>query len=363
MSILAIGPGWLGRLGDEMRAAGLAGRAFLISDDQVFPRYGDVAITALVHAGYDVAPYQIAAGERSKSLATVATLYDWLIGQRIERGDAVVALGGGVVGDVAGFAAATVLRGVPLVQVPTTVLAQIDSSIGGKVGVDHPQGKNLIGAFHPAHLIVSDVETLRSLSPRDLASGWAEAIKCAMILDAELLDRLDAHAAGLCNLAGSGLPSDVLSAVVERCARHKVAVVEADEREANLRMILNYGHTIGHALEAALGYTGLLHGEAVSLGMVTAGRLAVAQGLLTPAVAARQNEVLAHFGLPTAYPPELPPLTVEQVLAPMFRDKKARGARLRWILLDRLGHAQIVSGVPLSLVEATVSDLLQPVPV
>src|SRR6185312_955092 len=175
-------------------------------------------------------------------------LYDWLAEQRAERIDSVVALGGGVVGDVAGFAAATFLRGMPLVQVPTTVLAQIDSSIGGKVAVNHPLGKNLVGAFHSARLIVGDVATLRSLPPRELSAGWAEAVKCGMILDPELFDLLGEHAAELCDPGSALFQSRLLVDVVERCAQHKVRVVEADLREANLRMILNYGHTIGHGL-------------------------------------------------------------------------------------------------------------------
>ncbi len=358
MSKLVIGRGILGQLGEQMREVGLHGRAFLVSNERVFPLYGEAALAGLRAGGYEVAVYQLPDGEPTKSLASCSTLYDWLADHRAERIDAVVALGGGVVGDVAGFAAATFLRGMPLVQVPTTVLAQIDSSIGGKVGVNHPKGKNLIGAFHPARLIVGDVDTLRTLSHRELADGWAEGIKCAMILDAELLDVLEKHVAGLTDPDSADFRSDLLVAVINRCARHKVRIVAEDEREAGLRMILNYGHTIGHGLEAALDYEGLLHGEAVSIGMVGAAALSVALGLLDPTVARRQNALLAAFGLPTRCPPDLPRLTVDDVLDQMTRDKKARGARLTWILLDRLGHARIESGVPLSLVRETVAGLL-----
>ncbi len=353
MSVLAYGRGLLGQLGKKLREVGLSGRAFVISDDVVYPLYGEEAMAGLRAAGYESAAYQLPAGEPTKCLQTASILYDWLVDQRAERIDAIVALGGGVVGDVAGFVAATFLRGMPLVQVPTTILAQIDSSIGGKVGVNHPKGKNLIGAFHPARLIVGDTDTLRSLSPRLLADGWAEGIKCAMILDAELLDVLEAHADGLGDLSSPLVPE-----VIERCAQHKVRVVTEDEHEAGLRMILNYGHTIGQALEAALDYQVLLHGEAVSIGMVGAAEIAVRRGLLEPSLAERQNRVLARFGLPTRFPADAPPPQVDSVMERMTRDKKSRGAQLRWILLDRIGHARIEAGIPLELVREVVAELL-----
>ncbi|HVB96896.1 MAG TPA: 3-dehydroquinate synthase [Chloroflexota bacterium] len=355
MSELTIGSGVLDALGARMRAIGLNGRAFLISDDQVYPLYGEKALAALRDAGLVADHFELPAGEASKSLGATYAIYDWLVEQRAERIDAIVALGGGVVGDVAGFVAATFLRGMPLVQVPTTVLAQIDSSIGGKVGVNHPKGKNLIGAFNPARLILSDTDSLRSLPRREIAAGWAEAIKCAMILDAELLDVLEANAASLCDLSSS-----LVSAVVERCAQHKVRVVTEDERESGLRMILNYGHTIGHALEAVLNYEGLLHGEAVSIGMVGAARLSVERGGLQPHEAARQNTVLARFGLPTQLPESMPRPSVDSILEAMTRDKKSRGADLRWILLDRVGQARVESGVPWPLVRDAVLALLGP---
>ena len=354
VSVLAYGRGLLGQLGMKLREVGLSGRAFVISDDVVYPLYGETVTAGLTSAGYEVAAYQLPSGEPTKSLHSASMLYDWLVEQRAERIDSIVALGGGVVGDVAGFVAATFLRGMPLVQVPTTILAQIDSSIGGKVGVNHPKGKNLIGAFHPARLIVGDTDTLRSLSRRVLADGWAEAIKCAMILDAELLDVLEAHADSLIDLT-----SPLVPAIIERCAQHKVRVVAEDERESGLRMILNYGHTIGQALEAALNYQVLLHGEAVSIGMVGAAEIAVRRGLLEASLAERQNRVLARFGLPTRFPADASPPPVDTVIERMARDKKSRGAQLRWILLDRIGHARIEAGVPLDLVRDVVTELLE----
>lgn len=353
MSALAIGSGLLTRLGAALRDAGLGGRVFVISDDRVFPLWGDAAVAGLRAGGYAVATYQLPAGELTKCLASAQLLYDWLVEHRAERVDTIVALGGGVVGDVAGFVAATFLRGVPFVQVPTTVLAQVDSSIGGKVGVNHPKGKNLIGAFYPARLIVGDTDTLRTLPRRDVAAGWAEAVKCGLILDAELFDVLDANAAGLCDLSSPMVP-----AIVERCAQHKVKVVEEDEREADLRRILNYGHTIGQALEAALDYGVLLHGEAVSIGMSGAAAIAVRVGLLDRSAAARQDAVLAHFGLPTRFPTGVTRPSVDLIVERMARDKKSRASQLHWVLLDRIGHARIESGVSMDLVAAVVEELL-----
>ena len=354
MSSLVIGRGLLGHLGQTMREAGLDGRVFVISDDQVFPLYGDLTVRGLRESGYDLASSVLSAGERTKSLASTYQLYDWLVDQKAERRDTIVALGGGVIGDVAGFVAATYLRGLPFVQVPTTVLGQVDSSIGGKVAVNHAKGKNLIGAFYPAQLIVADVDTLRSLSPRELAAGWAEAIKCAMILDAPLLDLLSEHASGLIDPNSVEFQSDLLIEIVDRCARHKVKVVEEDEREANLRMILNYGHTIGQGLEAALNYEVLLHGEAVSIGMTAAAWLSVERGLFSWSDSQRQRTVLEQFGLPTEFPRGRHAPNVDVVLDRMTHDKKSRNATLRWVLLDRIGHAVIDANVPPELVRAAI---------
>ncbi len=358
MSDLAIGRGILGHIGQHLRQAGLRGRAFVVTDEKIFPRYGATTIESLRNSNYVVESFQLPDGETTKSLASAQLLYDWLADNKAERIDAVVALGGGVVGDIAGFTAATFLRGMPLVQAPTTVLSQIDSSIGGKVGVNHLKGKNLIGAFHPARLIVADVETLRSLSPRLLADGWSEAIKCAMILDAELLDVLDANAAALCDPTSPGFGSDLLVDIITRCAQHKMRVVLEDEREANLRMILNYGHTIAQGIEAALNYESLLHGEAVSIGMTGAAEISIGTGLLDKTSAARQRQVLTHFKLPIALPADVPKPRVEDVLDRMAQDKKSRGSRISWVLLDRIGHASISSDVPATLVRDTVERLI-----
>jgi 3-dehydroquinate synthase len=358
MSELAIGRGILDEAGPRMRDVGLRGRTFVISNECVFPLYGERLCDGLRSSGYEVAVFQLPDGEPTKSLSSVQLLYDWLAEHRAERSDPIVALGGGVLGDITGFTAATFLRGMPLVQVPTTVLAQIDSSIGGKVGVNHIRGKNLIGAFYPARLIVADVETLRSLPKRLLADGWAEAVKYGMILDAPLLDLLEGCALGLCDPTSEMFRSEQLIEIVRRCAEHKIRVVAEDEREANVRMILNYGHTIGQGIEAALGYEGLLHGEAVSIGMSGAAAISVEAGFLNSAAAVRQDEVLHRFGLPVALPPEFPRPTTESVLDRMAQDKKSRDARIRWVVLDRIGHARMEASIPPDLVYRTVDRLL-----
>ena len=326
-------------LGGKMRSAGLNGRAFLVSDENVHDSHGNVAMESLVQAGFRPESLTLPAGEPTKSFEVAQKIYEWLADQRAERSDNIVALGG-----------------MALVQVPTTLLAMIDSAIGGKVAVNLPRGKNLVGAFHQPRLIFADVNTLRSLPRREISSGWAEAIKCAMIFDQDLLQILRQESLGLLALS-----SDSLVEVIERCARHKISVVEQDEREAGLRMVLNYGHTIGHALEAALGYGALLHGEAVAIGMTGAADIAVRTNALAEHVVKRQRDTLAAFRLPTHLPLELCGRTsVDKVMASIAFDKKVRDKAVRWILLDDIGRTRIDAGVPQELVRQVVSDLVSP---
>ena len=290
--------GALPDLGRRLAQAGLGGRAFLIADANVHERWGAAAEEALRSAGFGVAVYTVPAGEASKSLETASAIYDWLVAQRAERGEAIVALGGGMVCDLAGFVAATFARGLPLVHVPTCLLAMVDAAVGGKVAVDHPQAKNLIGAFYQPRLVLADVSVLQTLPPRELTAGWAEVIKHALILDEELLRLLEENAED-----AQCLNPEVAERVIARSVALKAAVVSEDEREeTGRRTILNYGHTIGHGLEAAAGYAGLLHGEAVAVGMSGAARIAVRLGMLPPEVAQRQDALLARFGLPLRAP-------------------------------------------------------------
>jgi len=341
--------GALPDLGRRLAQAGLSGRAFLIADASVHARWGAAAEEALRSAGFVVAVYPVPAGEASKNLATAAAIYDWLVSQRAERGEAIVALGGGMVCDLAGFVAATFARGLPLVHVPTSLLAMVDASVGGKVAVDHPQAKNLIGAFYQPRLVLADVSLLQTLPQRELTSGWAEVIKHALIMDEELLCLLEANAE-----AALRLDPEVAERVIARSVTLKAAVVSEDEREeTGRRTILNYGHTIGHGLETAADYAGLLHGEAVAVGMSGAARIAVRLGILSSTVAERQDALLARFGLLL----RAPGVDAQKALSAMALDKKAQGGAVRWVLLEDIGRSVIRRDVPPPLVEEVVVEL------
>jgi 3-dehydroquinate synthase len=342
--------GALPDLGYHMAEAGLAGRAYLISDSMVHARWGAAAEEALQAAGLQVASHVVPAGETSKSLKTAAAIYDWLVSQRAERGEAIVALGGGMVCDLAGFVAATFVRGLPLVHVPTSLLAMVDAAVGGKVAVNHREAKNLIGAFYQPRLVLADVSTLQTLPPRELTTGWAEVIKHALIMDEGLLRLLEENADAVMSLEPA-----VTTEVISRSIALKAAVVSEDEREeTGRRTILNYGHTIGHGLETAAEYAGMLHGEAVAVGMAGAARIACRLGLLPPETAERQDALIARFGLPL----RASGVDAAKVLAAMSLDKKIKGGDIRWVLLKDIGRPVIRQDVPAALVEEVVSELL-----
>ena len=343
------GGGILPQLGGYMRKAGLKGKVGLIADENLSPAIVSTVVESLRAGGdFAVHVYRLPAGEASKSLRQASALYDWLLENRMERGDAIVALGGGVTGDLAGYVAATYLRGVPFAQAPTTVLAMADASIGGKVAVDHPKGKNLIGAFYQPALVLADMETLRTLPERPFREGFAEVIKTALILDADLFDFLEESVEDV--LARD---EDLLLVAIGRCMELKGWVVSQDEKESGLRAILNYGHTLGHALEAATGYGGLLHGEAVSIGMAAAGELSRRAGLLSAEELVRQNALLERFGLPT----RLPAVDIDTVLDAMALDKKARAGSVQWVMLEGIGKASQGHPVDMGTVRAVVEGL------
>ena len=348
-----VGWGLHRRLGEKLTAVAAPGRAFLITDEAVARRYAAPVSAALEGAGRQVALFAIPPGEESKSLAQLERLYHWLAAQRAERGDTVIALGGGVVGDLAGAAAATYLRGMALVHVPTTLLAMVDAAIGGKVAIDLPSGKNLVGAFHQPLAVVSDVATLASLPPRELAAGWAEVIKHAFIRDPELLEELERDGDALASLAAG--PDGRARAVrlVARNAAIKGAVVSADERESQLRLILNYGHTIGHALEAVTAYGRFRHGEAVAVGLMGAAEIARRVGLIDAALVERHRALLERFGLPVLAPGVEP----GALLSAIQGDKKVAGGRVRWVLLEGVGVPVIRQDVPPAIVEDVVAGL------
>ncbi len=345
-----VGWGALDRLGELLREQGLAGAAWIVSDSEVLPRHGDRALLSLREAGFAADAFAIPAGESSKNLDVTARVYDWLVSKRAERGHAVVALGGGVVGDLAGFVAATYLRGLPFVQAPTSFLAMVDASIGGKVAVDHPSGKNLIGAYYQPRLVVEDVSLLKSLPRRMLAEGCAEAIKHALIRDPQLLDDMEARADDLLHLEPA-----VTVDIVRRNVAIKAAVVSEDERDTGLRAILNYGHTVGHAIEAAGGYAQVLHGAADAIGMTTAAEIGWRMGVTPQHVIERQRAVLERYGLPTRAPKGIDP---QRVLDAIALDKKVAEGSVRWVLLEDIGRPVLRSDVPPELVREVVQEVL-----
>jgi 3-dehydroquinate synthase len=349
---ILIGPNLLSTLPEQLAQLGLRGALWLFGDAAAYAHYGPALEDPLRAAGYRLSSYQVPSGESSKDLAVAAQLYSWLIGGGVERRDAVLALGGGVAGDLAGFVAATVLRGIALVQLPTTLLAMVDSAIGGKTGVNHPLGKNLIGAFHQPRLVLSDTTTLATLPARELPAGMAEVIKSGVIRDAELFEELEKRRLEIRDwrLADPNLQS-LVSNLVRRAAKVKVDIVNADERETGERMLLNYGHTLGHAIEAAAGYGSLLHGEAVAIGMHLEARLAERLGMVDRAMVERQRAVLAAYGLPVSIPPGMP---ADDILDRTLRDKKVRAGRIRWALPTGIGHAAIRDDVPEALVRDVV---------
>ena len=345
-----VGWGYLEHLGRRMRNAGLGGRAHIVSDDAVFPLYGDGVKKALAEVGFAVDHFVVPQGEQSKSFDTVVGIYDWLVEHRVERGDSIVALGGGMVGDLAGFVAATFLRGLPLVQVPTSLVGMVDAAIGGKVAVNHPQGKNLIGAFYQPRLVLADIQTLTTLPRRELVSGWAEVIKHALICDLQLLEFLEQRAEGLL-----GLEKEGTSEAVARSAAIKARIVSEDEKEQGIRTILNYGHTIAHGLETATNYERFLHGEAVAIGMMGAAMISSQMGLLPREAVERQQALLRRFGLPTA----CSNVNIESVLRAMELDKKMRGKKVRWVLLAGIGQPVLRDDVPREVAGNVIQRLLQ----
>ena len=331
-------------------ASHLRGRhALIVSDSQVAPLYVQRVQAALAAARPDakLALHVFDAGEASKTLANFSCVIDALAALGATRDACIYALGGGVVGDLAGFAAACWMRGIDVVQLPTTLLAMVDSSVGGKTAVDIAQGKNLVGAFHPPCAVIADTAALRTLPPRELRAGFAEVIKYGAIVDAPFLDWLDADADGL--LAGDDA---VLAEAIARSCAHKAAIVERDPFERGERALLNFGHTFGHAIETEQGYGGLNHGEAVAVGMVLAARLSTLLGLADAADGERLRALLARFGLPTTLPPDLDPVAL---VARMRLDKKAQGSGLRFVLWDGAGKARVVADVA----EARVLDVLR----
>lgn len=331
-----IGAGQLTRVGDAISALQVRDgtRILVVSNPEVADHYAAQCLTSLETAGFRPVLLEIDAGEEQKTLDTIRIILDAAQRNGLERTSLMLALGGGVVGDMTGFAAACWLRGIPVVQLPTTLLAMVDASIGGKTGVNHACGKNLIGAFHQPSLVMIDPLTLQTLPTREFRAGMAEVIKYGVIGDSELFERLE-QAEDLSD-PGSMSP-EFLQTILERSAQAKAAVVAADEREGGRRAILNYGHTFGHVVETLSGYGTWLHGEAVAIGMATVGHLAVIKGLWTGADQQRQLTLIRKAGLPT----EWPCLEIDRVIDTLRSDKKVRHGQLRFVLPNAIGSVLI----------------------
>jgi 3-dehydroquinate synthase len=351
---IVIGRGQIATLGARVAALKPGARAAIVTDDTVADLHLGAAETALAAAGVTSSRIAVPAGEASKSFACFEEVCEALIAARIERGDIVIALGGGVVGDLAGFAAASVRRGLDYVQVPTTLLAQVDSSVGGKTAIDSRHGKNLIGAFHQPILVVADTAVLDTLPPREFRAGYAEVVKYGLLGDALFFEWLDANMKDV--FAGGPAREH---AIATSC-RMKAAIVARDERETGDRALLNLGHTFGHAFEAAAGFSGrLLHGEAVSLGMALAAAFSARIGVLAPDVALRVTRHLAAVGLPVK------PVDVaggvpdaDRLMELMAQDKKVKRGRLTFILLRDIGAAYIAADVDATLMRGFLAERL-----
>ena len=347
-----VGHGIVRQLGQRLTALGMSGRVAVVTDDTVARYWREPVLSSLIAERFVPEVFTLRPGEANTSLSAAEPLYGALIRAGFSRADPLIALGGGVVGDLAGFVAATYHRGMPLVQVPTTLLAQVDASIGGKVAVDHPLGKNLVGAFHPPRFVLVDVTMLGTLPSRERWTGLAEMVKHGLIADAGLLADLDHHLEAL----GAGeLDVETLESLVARSIRVKTEVVSVDEREQGVRLHLNFGHTLGHALETVTGYGPLTHGEAIVIGMRAAVKISERLGRLDAASAAGALRLLARFPAP---PARIPPPTREALLAAMSRDKKAVAGNVRFIVLDGLGRAAVVPSLPPDVIEAGINWVL-----
>ena len=336
-----IGSGLLQQTGQQLKEMGLSDRLVIITDPTVKGLFGDNLKQSLTSSGFKVSILEVPEGEEQKSLETAGRLYQELTDYYAERMTPILALGGGVIGDLTGFVAATYLRGVPLIQIPTTLLAQVDSSIGGKVAVNHGLMKNKIGAFYQPRLVISDITTLKALPTEEFSNGLAEVIKYGVIWDKEFfaylernLDRVKAR------------DEKALETIVFRSARIKARVVEKDELDFGLRNILNYGHTVGHAIESVSDFQ-VQHGEAVALGMIAAARISNKLGILDKNEVIRLKSVIAKAGLPT----QIPSLELEQLTQAMKHDKKILQGRIRFVLPRSIGEVFVTDEVSPSLVE------------
>jgi len=346
---IVIGSDTLGRLGKALRELNLGPKQMIVSSETVWPLYGAPVQNSLKASGFDASVALLNDDEESKSVETFLKIFDTLLENEFDRNSGVVALGGGVVGDIAGFAAATFMRGIRFVQVPTTLLAQVDSSIGGKTGVNLPRAKNLMGAFHQPSLVWTDVRTLLTLPEREFRSGMAEIIKYSITADPTLLQLLSENVRSF-----SSISKDSLVEVISRCCSIKARIVAQDEDEKGVRSTLNYGHTIGHALESLTGYTRFTHGEAIAIGMIAAARVSLEIDLTDYAMVQSQENIIRSAGLPTTIPRSL---NSAEIVEQLNTDKKRLGGRVRWVLPRKVGEVFLTENVPSEVVLKVIHDL------
>jgi 3-dehydroquinate synthase len=345
-----VGWGFKANLTEYLKQVGIHGPLYVVTDQSVFDLQGQSLQEALQGRGMEVHFFTVPAGESSKSLEIVRNLYEWLVEHRAERNHTILAVGGGVVGDLAGFVAATFLRGMNLVQMPTSLAAMVDASIGGKVAVNLPQGKNLVGAFYQPRLVIADLHMLSTLPDRERVAGWAETIKHGMILDEQLIEDIELHVDDLLSLE-----PETTARVIRRSVAIKSGIVTEDERESTgQRAILNYGHTVAHALEAATEYGEYLHGEAVAIGMTAAAVIGMTLGITPESLVNRQSKLLERFGLPV----RCKEIDLKSVFTAMELDKKTTDGDINWVLLSEIAQPIRRSKVPQTLVKQVLQDLL-----
>jgi 3-dehydroquinate synthase len=344
---ISIGSNILDGVGGSLKSFSLSPKTAIISNPTVYSLYGERVSDSIKKAGFDPIAVIIPDGEEYKDLTRLNQIYDELLAHGLDRSSALIALGGGVIGDVTGFAASTYMRGIPCIQVPTTLLAQVDSSVGGKTGVNHKLGKNMIGTFWQPKLVWIDLGTLKTLPEREIRAGLAEVIKYGVVYDEEFFDFLEAGRDRVL-----GLDEAALTHIIRRSCEIKADVVSKDERESGLRAILNYGHTIGHAIETVTGYTRFLHGEAVAIGMCLEARLAQMLSLIDKDQVLRIKALTDSYGLPSEIPEDV---DLSDIVSSMRLDKKAVAGELKFVLPERIGRARIQKGAT----EKAIKDLLK----
>ena len=332
-----LGSGLLERIGELLSQVLQPSQIVLVTHPSLFRLYGDKVVAGFKNQGWTTNVIEVPEGETSKSLHQADIFYNQLLDFNCDRKSVLVALGGGVIGDLTGFIAATYQRGIPFVQVPTTLLSQVDSSVGGKTAVNHPKGKNMIGAFYQPRMVVADLDTLQTLPQNEFRAGLAEVIKYGVISDASLFDYLENNVEKILQL-----DHECLAHIIKTSCAIKAEVVEKDERESHYRMILNFGHTLGHAIEALTGYSQFIHGEAVAIGMVYAAKLSQQLGKCQGAVSSRLSELVNKFGLPSQWPDLDSPAVIEC----LYHDKKTMNHKIKFILIKDIGRVEIVEDMP-----------------